>query len=188
MAMEAKACGLVQKKACKSAQKKKSASSIDDEVSQPTSVTLLGSAHESKAKPPVSAEEVHWLNQAIIYRHDDDANKAQKLWDKLNKESKAPDFYVHVSAAPSLSDATKSYIQVVIVPKRWWDGKHHLLDVTPEIRHLLPDYVRGELQEAVLEAGLLTSDHTVAFVTQDLKDRGFLFNEDFSQICSRDFL
>lgn len=138
-----------------------------------------------KASEPRSRLVGNWLNENIVHQlgdDDEDEAKAECRWKELNAESIPSDFYVHVQVNDS-SLRGHRFIHVTICPVVYFEKHKHLLDVTPDIPHLLPAYFRGEVEEAVLSAGRESADRNVESVTRDLTDRGFVLNEAFSRHC-----
>lgn len=96
----------------------------------------------------------------------------QEVFETLCKNSEAKDYYVDVYA-----DGPRS-VAVTICPGEIFHHFKYLHDETPMIEHLLPEWIAGELQEAVLE-----STRSVDETIRELLKRGFLMSTEFSNLC-----
>jgi hypothetical protein len=94
---------------------------------------------------------------------------------QLSAESKASDYYVSVRNEAGM-DGDDDVVSVAICPKQIYDVHHLLMDQTPSIDHLLPDWIGGELQEAILE-----SSKSVEETKDELLSRGFIMTPEFDQ-------
>jgi hypothetical protein len=90
---------------------------------------------------------------------------------QLCAESIASDYYVSVR-----TDTYPGSVSVTICPRQIYDTLHHLMDQTPSIAHLLPDWICGELEEATLE-----SSKSVDETKTELLSRGFIMTPEFDQ-------
>lgn len=97
------------------------------------------------------------------------------LFEKLCKESKASDYYIAVKSEESGFGITTS---VTICSREFFDHFGYLLDVTPNITHLLPEWISGELQEAVLESSK-SKEETL----KELLRLGFSTSSAFQEMC-----
>lgn len=113
-----------------------------------------------------------WKDLALHMPHDYQGVK--HVFEKLCRESKAADYYVHVR---TLSNA---YTTVEICAREFFDEHGHVMDWEPDIPHLLPNWIR------ISDQGF-ESTRTVEETTHELKGRGFIFAPAFQNLWGRSF-
>lgn len=113
-----------------------------------------------------------WLNEEVLYPEEDD----DSAWEQLCAESKATDFYVHVSTKEYVinypTKAVGVETRITLCPKVFFDAHGYLLDRTPRIRHLLPAHWQvGTATDAVL--CISGKETSMAVVHAKLTELGF---------------
>lgn len=111
-------------------------------------------------------------NKKFIYDPDN--------FEKLCRESKASDYYAH-----AMEDKHFGVVAVAVCPVVFFDKYGYLLDLTPDIYHLLPPSLRGEMMDAIYEGGKSTVEYNAHTMKDELALRGFIFSDKFSACAEK---